>query len=141
MLPLPQLATMQSVADALGVSPDTVRRLIAAGDLAGVRIGSRMQVEVASVIAYVERQRWQSASDSAARVVTATSPTTPGGGLARRWPGVPRARRATAVWHARPATVARLGHPRPAPRPAYGVDAPVRYGGLRRDHPAFAGRA
>ena len=38
---LPRWATIEGVADHLGMSPVTVRRMIAAGDLTGYRVGKR----------------------------------------------------------------------------------------------------
>ena len=47
------LWTLDTAAEALSVSPRTVRRLLDAGDLDAVRIGRAVRVSVASVRSYV----------------------------------------------------------------------------------------
>jgi excisionase family DNA binding protein len=49
--------TVRTVADELGVSQYTVRRLIHEGTLAGVRVGSVLRVPRASLEEYLEEQR------------------------------------------------------------------------------------
>lgn len=53
-LPLPQLCTLNQVADYLGISEYTVRRRLKSGDLPGRKRGSRWLVRVVDLAAYVE---------------------------------------------------------------------------------------
>jgi excisionase family DNA binding protein len=52
LAPLP-LRSVRDAASLLGVSPKTVRRLIARGDLEAVRIGSRVLIREADLKAFV----------------------------------------------------------------------------------------
>jgi excisionase family DNA binding protein len=56
----PLALTLAAAAEALSVSPRTVRRLLDAGDLASVRIGRALRVSAVSVRAFVERAQDQS---------------------------------------------------------------------------------
>jgi excisionase family DNA binding protein len=49
--------TVREAADLLGVHPETVRRLIHAGRLVGLRDGRRLRVEPSSFAELVARQR------------------------------------------------------------------------------------
>lgn len=51
------LLRMRQVADALGVSEMTIRRLIRRGELPAVRVGIQLRVPRADVLAYLTRQR------------------------------------------------------------------------------------
>jgi excisionase family DNA binding protein len=53
----PQLFSIGAVAVRLDVSRDTVRRLIARGDLAAIRIGGVVRVSADDLESFVERQR------------------------------------------------------------------------------------
>ena len=52
----PLLLTLERAAEALSVSPRTVRRLIDAGHLAPVRIGRSVRLSAVDLHAYVDRQ-------------------------------------------------------------------------------------
>jgi excisionase family DNA binding protein len=54
-----QLFTVAQVADALELHPSTIRRLIRRGDLAVVRIGVAVRLEVGEVAAFIERRRFR----------------------------------------------------------------------------------
>ena len=49
------MVTVSEVAERLGVGPDTVRKLVARGDLAAYRIGSGLRFNVSDVEAYLMR--------------------------------------------------------------------------------------
>lgn len=51
------LLSLRDVADVLGVSVDTARRLVRRGDLGSVRVGRMLRIHPADVRAYVE-ERW-----------------------------------------------------------------------------------
>jgi excisionase family DNA binding protein len=52
------LLTPLEVAEVLGISSRGVRRLVARGDLAGVRVGDRhLRVEMEELASYIERRR------------------------------------------------------------------------------------
>jgi excisionase family DNA binding protein len=55
--PPTQLFSIGTVAERLEVSPDTVRRLIARGDLAVVRFGGIVRVSAEDLESFVARQR------------------------------------------------------------------------------------
>ena len=56
--PLPtQLCSISTVARLLEVSPDTVRRLIARGDLIAIRIGGNVRVSATELESFIDRQR------------------------------------------------------------------------------------
>lgn len=51
------LRTVREVADVLRVDPRTVRRLVAAGELAGVRVGPKsLRISPESLAAFLERK-------------------------------------------------------------------------------------
>jgi excisionase family DNA binding protein len=52
-----RLYSVGTVADRLDVSQDTVRRLIARGELTPIRIGSAVRISAAELESFVERQR------------------------------------------------------------------------------------
>lgn len=52
----PLVLTLAQAAEALSVSPQTVRRLLVAGDLAPVRVRRSLRVSTASLHAYIARQ-------------------------------------------------------------------------------------
>jgi excisionase family DNA binding protein len=52
-----RLYSVDTVADLLDVSQDTVRRLIARKDLTALRIGSSVRVAAAELESFVERRR------------------------------------------------------------------------------------
>jgi excisionase family DNA binding protein len=52
-----RLYSVREVADLLGVHPETVRRMIHAGILDGIRVGRGLRVEEASLQEYLARQR------------------------------------------------------------------------------------
>ena len=52
-----QLYSINTVAERLEVSQDTVRRLIARGDLVAIRIGASVRVSAAELEAFIEGQR------------------------------------------------------------------------------------
>lgn len=58
------LYSISTVAARLDVSQDTVRRLIAQGELTPIRIGFNVRIDATELEAFVHRQR-QSASDDA----------------------------------------------------------------------------
>lgn len=51
------LYSVREVADALGVHPETIRRLIHDGRLDAVRVGRSLRVAPASLDGFLERQR------------------------------------------------------------------------------------
>jgi excisionase family DNA binding protein len=51
------LYSISTVAERLEVSPDTVRRLLASGDLTAVRIRSAVRIAAAELESFVERRR------------------------------------------------------------------------------------
>ena len=51
------LYSISTIADRLDVSQDTVRRLIAGGELTAIRIGSTVRVDAAQLESFLERQR------------------------------------------------------------------------------------
>ena len=55
-MPEPLALTLNAAAEALSVSPRTVRRLLDAGELGRVKIGRAVRVSSASLHAYVDRQ-------------------------------------------------------------------------------------
>lgn len=55
--PCTPLLSIQAVADLLGVSTKTVRRLIAGGDLAAHRIGGSLRISEEDLRAYLSRCR------------------------------------------------------------------------------------
>jgi excisionase family DNA binding protein len=55
-MPEPLALTLDAAAEALSVSPRTVRRLLDAGELGRVKIGRAVRVHAGSLRAYVERQ-------------------------------------------------------------------------------------
>jgi excisionase family DNA binding protein len=56
--PIPDLLTIEQVADALMISTRTVRRLVERGDLEAFRVGERqLRVSADECSAYLERQR------------------------------------------------------------------------------------
>lgn len=57
VLPLPQLCTLNQVADYLGISEYTVQRRLKSGDLPGRKRGSRWLVRVVDLAAYVEPEK------------------------------------------------------------------------------------
>jgi excisionase family DNA binding protein len=52
-----RLYAISTVADRLDISEDSVRRLIARGDLTAIRIGSSVRVAAAELESFVERRR------------------------------------------------------------------------------------
>jgi excisionase family DNA binding protein len=52
-----RLYSVSTVAERLALSKDTVRRLIAGGDLASIRIGSSVRVAAAELESFLERRR------------------------------------------------------------------------------------
>jgi excisionase family DNA binding protein len=52
-----RLYAISTVADRLDVSKDTVRRLIASGDLTAIRIGSSVRVAAAELESFVKGRR------------------------------------------------------------------------------------
>jgi len=52
-LPPPPLS-VKKTAEALGVSTDTIYRIIAAGDLTALRIGGAIRIDVAEILRYRE---------------------------------------------------------------------------------------
>ncbi|MGB5833282.1 MAG: helix-turn-helix domain-containing protein [Thiohalocapsa sp.] len=54
MMPEPLAITLYAAAEALSVSPRTIRRLLDAGDLQRVRIGRAVRVSTASIRSYVD---------------------------------------------------------------------------------------
>ena len=52
-----QLYSINTVAERLEVSQDTVRRLIARGDLVAIRIGASVRVSATELEAFIEGQR------------------------------------------------------------------------------------
>jgi excisionase family DNA binding protein len=56
-VPGPRLYSISTVADRLDVSPDTVRRLLARGDLTPIRIGSAVRIAAAELESFVERRQ------------------------------------------------------------------------------------
>ncbi|MBK1633765.1 hypothetical protein CKO31_24100 [Thiohalocapsa halophila] len=73
----PLALTLEAAAEALSVSPRTVRRLLDAGELGRVKIGRAVRVSAASVRAYVERQ---TQVDKAAVGANTAGVRLPGGG-------------------------------------------------------------
>src|SRR5215471_10504419 len=63
------LYSISTVADRLEVSRDTVRRLVARGDLTAIRIGSNVRVDAAELETFLnhQRSREHNAIGSAAR--------------------------------------------------------------------------
>ena len=55
--PCAPLLSIQSVAEVLGISTKTVRRLIAGGDLAVHRIGGSLRISEEDLRAYLSRSR------------------------------------------------------------------------------------
>jgi excisionase family DNA binding protein len=55
--PEPDLYSVNTVAKRLDVSADTVRRLIARGELSAIRIGVSVRVPAAEIESFVERRR------------------------------------------------------------------------------------
>jgi excisionase family DNA binding protein len=51
------MLSVAEVAERLGCSPDTVQRLIAAGELPAYRIGGRLKVNEADLAEYLNRAR------------------------------------------------------------------------------------
>jgi excisionase family DNA binding protein len=62
---LTKLLTYPEVADALGVSQMTVRRLVARGDLPIIRVGRQVRFDPFEVRLYVERGRHRRSADAA----------------------------------------------------------------------------
>jgi excisionase family DNA binding protein len=58
--PLPQLLNLDEVASRLGVCRRTVVRLIAAGSLCAVKIGSATRIPVSELVRYVDELSQQS---------------------------------------------------------------------------------
>lgn len=52
----PRLWTQQQAAERLQISVDTVRRLIAKGDILASRIGGQIRIDPAAVESYIARQ-------------------------------------------------------------------------------------
>lgn len=56
---LPRLLTLPEVAAFLSVSPKTVRRLIASGELGCVRIGAQLRFECDTLLQWISARREQ----------------------------------------------------------------------------------
>jgi excisionase family DNA binding protein len=67
---LPQMLTTTAAGRRLGVSGQTIKNWVARGELRGVRVGGRIKIPAASVLAYVQRARssldWDELTDEEA---------------------------------------------------------------------------
>lgn len=57
--PVFQLFTVPEAADALHLHPSTLRRLIRAGDLPVVRIGTAIRIEVEALVRFIDAHRFR----------------------------------------------------------------------------------